>query len=64
MFFSIVIPTFNREKTIMRAVDSILNQTFSNFEIIIVDDGSIDNTEKIVNSYNRSNINYFKTENF
>jgi glycosyltransferase involved in cell wall biosynthesis len=64
MFFSIIIPTFNREKLISRSITSILNQTFSDFEIIIVDDGSIDNTKNVVESINNDCIRYFKTENF
>lgn len=64
MFFSIVIPTYNREKIISRAINSILKQSFTDFEIIVVDDGSTDNTEKVVASFNRENIRYFKTSNF
>lgn len=64
MFFSIVIPTFNREKTINRAIDSILSQTFSDFEIIVVDDGSVDNTQEKISSYHSEKIKYYKTENF
>lgn len=63
MFFSIVIPTYNREKTISRAVNSILQQTFIDYEIVIVDDGSIDNTASIIESYSNPHIKYFKTEN-
>ncbi len=48
---SIIIPAYNREKYIKRALDSIFSQTFSNFEIIIVDDGSIDNTKKAIDGY-------------
>jgi glycosyltransferase involved in cell wall biosynthesis len=45
---SVVIPTYNREKTILRAVNSVLNQTYNNIEVIIVDDCSDDNTEFVV----------------
>lgn len=50
-FFSIIIPTYNREKTINRAIDSCLSQTFGEFEIIVVDDCSTDSTVEIVKKY-------------
>jgi glycosyltransferase involved in cell wall biosynthesis len=49
---SICIPTYNGEKFIARTIQSVLDQTFSNFEIIISDDGSIDKTLEIVRSFN------------
>ena len=48
---SVIIPTFNRADTIKRAIESVLNQTYKDLELIIVDDGSTDNTEKIVAEY-------------
>lgn len=45
---SVVIPTYNREKTILRALNSVLRQTYSNIEAIVVDDGSTDSTAQIV----------------
>lgn len=47
---SIIIPTFNRETTIIRAVDSVINQTYKNIEIIIIDDASKDNTVDLLRS--------------
>ncbi|MCC9071705.1 glycosyltransferase family 2 protein [Flavobacterium sp. F-65] len=48
---SIIIPTYNRATLIRETLDSILGQTYGNWECIIVDDGSIDDTEKVVNEY-------------
>lgn len=48
---SVIIPAYNAEKTIKRCLDSIINQTYSNLEIIVVDDGSKDNTFNIINEY-------------
>ena len=45
---SVIIPTHNRSKLLPRAVNSVLSQTFKDFEIIIVDDASSDNTKKIL----------------
>lgn len=62
-FFSIIIPTYNRAGFIGKTIESLLNQTFTNFEIIVVDDGSTDNTEKIVKNVPDKRIRYFKKEN-
>ena len=48
---SIIIPTYNRAHLITQTLDSILEQTYTNWECIIVDDGSTDNTEEIVKTY-------------
>lgn len=46
--FSIVIPVYNRSKTVLRTLSSIENQTYKNYEIIIVDDGSTDDIDKVI----------------
>lgn len=61
--FSIVIPVYNKEKYISRTLKSILNQTFFNFEIIIVDDGSTDNSIKILKNFDDKRIKVVSQEN-
>lgn len=64
MKFSIITPTFNRAHTIERAIKSMQSQTYENWEMIIVDDGSTDNTVEILKSYLKSDerIKYFKLD--
>ncbi len=50
-FFSIILPTFNRAPSLPRAIDSVLAQDFSDWELIIIDDGSTDNTTKQVGEF-------------
>lgn len=59
---SIIIPTYNRSSFLRRAITSILNQTFDDFELIIVDDCSIDDTEQVVADMNDGRIRYMKLE--
>ena len=47
-FFSIVLPTFNRRRLITRAIESVLAQSFQDLELVIIDDGSQDNTHEVV----------------
>jgi GalNAc5-diNAcBac-PP-undecaprenol beta-1,3-glucosyltransferase len=54
--FSVIVPTYNRSHLLPRAINSILNQTYNNFEIIIVNDGSTDTTEEIMNSFGDNRI--------
>ena len=48
---SVIVPAYNVEKYIKTCLDSLINQTYSNFEIIVVNDGSTDQTEEILRSY-------------
>ena len=63
ILFSIIIPTYNRAHTLDRAIRSVLTQTYSHFELLIVDDGSTDNTEEIVGRIADERICYFKKKN-
>ncbi len=51
LLISIIIPAYNIENYIVRCLDSLLNQTYKNLEVIVVDDGSSDNTGKIIDDY-------------
>lgn len=51
MLFSIVIPSYNRRQLLRKALDSVLAQTFTDYEVIVVDDGSTDETQQVVISY-------------
>ena len=59
---SVLMPAYNAEKYINEAIDSILNQTFTDFEFIIIDDGSTDNTVNIINSYQDKRIRLVQNE--
>jgi glycosyltransferase involved in cell wall biosynthesis len=50
-FFSVIIPSFNRSHTITRAIESVLKQSYQNFELIVVNDGSVDNTLEVLKNY-------------
>lgn len=62
--FSVVIPTYNRAKMVCQAIDSVLNQTHPPLEIIVVDDGSTDDTPSELKIYREQRkINYVRTDN-
>jgi len=63
MKVSVVIPTYNRAEFLKRAIESVFKQTFQDFELIIVDDGSTDKTKEVVNSFWSDKIKYIYQEN-
>ncbi|RLD55871.1 MAG: hypothetical protein DRJ01_16045 [Bacteroidetes bacterium] len=62
-FFSIIIPTYNRAHMIGGTIQSVLNQIYDNFELIVVDDGGTDNTKDVVNKFDDDRIKYYWKEN-
>lgn len=62
-FFSVVIPVYNKERYIRRSIDSVLQQTFSDFELVIVDDGSTDQSSNIIRACNDSRVRFFQQAN-
>ena len=56
--FSIVIPTYNMSKFIVEAIESCLSQTYQNFEVLIFDNNSTDNTSEIIAPYLSNKIKY------
>lgn len=63
ILFSIIIPTYNRADFIKKSMESVLNQTYPYFELIVVDDGSTDNTEEVVKSIADTRVQYYKKKN-
>lgn len=59
---SILMPVYNVEKYVVEAIDSMLAQTYTHFELIVLDDGSTDNSAKIIQSYSDKRIIYHKNE--
>ena len=60
---TVIIPSYNRAEKILASAKSVLNQTYSNLELIIVDDGSTDNTEEVLSQINDSRLRYIWQEN-
>ncbi len=62
---SIIIPVYNGSKTIDKTINSVLDQTYNNFEIVVIDDGSIDNTKNVVQNIIKEDnrVKYFYQEN-
>ncbi|MGL2964779.1 glycosyltransferase family 2 protein [Flavobacterium sp. RSB2_4_14] len=61
--FSIVIPVYNKEKFVVKTIESVLSQTHTDYEIIIVNDGSTDNSEALIQTFQDDRINYFFKKN-
>ena len=59
---SVILPVYNAERFLREAIDSVLKQTFVDFEFIILNDGSTDKTEDIILSYKDPRIRYVKNE--
>lgn len=59
---SVVMPVYNGEKYLKEAIDSVLNQTYTDFELLIIDDGSIDSSVEIINTIKDSRIRLLKNE--
>jgi len=57
---SIILPTYNREQELPRAIKSVLEQTFTHFELLVVDDGSTDNSAEVVAGFDDARIRYIK----
>lgn len=61
-FFSIIIPTYNRAKFIQKTIESVLNQTFKDFELIVVDNKSTDTTKQIILSFHDARLIFFEND--
>ena len=55
---SVIIPTYNRNESLKRCIQSVIFQTYQNFEILVMDDGSTDGTKEIVTDFNDPRIIY------
>lgn len=63
MRFSVVIPVYNKEKHLSKTLESVLQQSFTDFELIIVNDGATDSSEKLIEGFKDPRIQYIKQEN-
>jgi glycosyltransferase involved in cell wall biosynthesis len=62
-YFSIVIPVYNKEKFVAKTIESVLRQTFADYEIIIINDGSTDQSEAEILAFKDNRIQYFSKKN-
>ncbi len=63
ILFSVIIPTYNRADLVSKTIASLLEQTYKNFELIVVDDGSTDNTKEVIAAITDPRVKYFVKEN-
>ena len=63
IFFSIIIPTYNRSNFLLKTVNSFIDQDYKNFELIVVDDGGSDNSEEVSKSFKDERIKYYWKDN-
>ncbi len=59
---SVIIPTYNRKALVLRALDSVLRQSYPNFEVLICDDGSTDKTQEWISRVQSDRVRYYKTQ--
>jgi glycosyltransferase involved in cell wall biosynthesis len=59
---SVLMPVYNGEKYLNQAIDSILNQTYQNFEFLLINDGSTDTSRAIILNYSDARIRYLENE--
>lgn len=62
-FFSVIVPTYNRAEKLRRSIRSVLDQTFADFELLVMDDGSTDHTQEVVEGFGDLRIRYEWAEN-
>jgi len=62
-FFSIILPSYNRAHKISKALNSVINQSYQNWELIVVDNFSADNTEKLIKSYRNNRFFFYEINN-
>ena len=53
MKISVIIPVYNAERTVIQTIESVLKQNFSNIEIVLVNDGSKDNSQEVIDQYEK-----------
>lgn len=59
---SIILPTYNRAHRVGKAIESVLAQTYTDFELLVIDDGSTDETEQVVTGYMDKRVHYYRME--